>query len=90
MPPPEHLIRFFPIAGTPVETLISGKIEKDRYDEATLVQEFKNGNPEAAPPQPPDPTAAKATDAPAKPPVLVDRVLQRAVHLHAARLALRR
>ena len=24
LPPPEHLIRFFPIAGTPVETLISG------------------------------------------------------------------
>ena len=23
LPPPEHLIRFFPIAGTPVETLIS-------------------------------------------------------------------
>ena len=22
LPPPEHLIRFFPIAGTPVETLI--------------------------------------------------------------------
>ena len=24
LPPPEHLIRFFPIAGTPIETLISG------------------------------------------------------------------
>ncbi len=24
LPPPEHLIRFFPIAGTPVETLVSG------------------------------------------------------------------
>ena len=23
LPPPEHLIRFFPIAGTPVETLIA-------------------------------------------------------------------
>jgi 3-deoxy-7-phosphoheptulonate synthase len=23
LPPPEHLIRFFPIAGTPVETLIT-------------------------------------------------------------------
>ena len=22
LPPPEHLIRFFPIAGTPVETLV--------------------------------------------------------------------
>src|SRR4029079_17990762 len=24
LPPPEHLIRFFPIAGTPVESLITG------------------------------------------------------------------
>lgn len=24
LPPPEHLIRFFPIRGTPVETLIEG------------------------------------------------------------------
>ena len=24
LPPPEHLIRFFPIRGTPVETLVSG------------------------------------------------------------------
>ncbi len=24
LPPPEHLIRFFPIAGTPIETLVSG------------------------------------------------------------------
>src|SRR3954468_4784055 len=24
LPPPEHLIRFFPIHGTPVETLITG------------------------------------------------------------------
>ena len=24
LPPPEHLIRFFPISGTPVESLITG------------------------------------------------------------------
>ena len=71
-------------AGTPVETLISGKIEKDRFDEATLVHEFKNGNPDASPPAPPDSTAEK----PAKPAPLVDRVLQRAVQLHHALLAL--
>ena len=95
--------------GTPVETLISGKIEKERFDEATLVQEFKNGNPDAAPPrtalpgdrpgqtpagQPAgtaqDPTAVKPADAPEAPARLVDRVLQRAVHLHHALLALRR
>lgn len=77
-------------AGTPVETLISGKIEKERFDEATLVQEFKNGNPDAAPPTPPDPTAPKPADAPVKPLPLIDRVLQRAVQLHQALLALRR
>ncbi|MDP1693393.1 MAG: 3-deoxy-7-phosphoheptulonate synthase [Burkholderiaceae bacterium] len=30
LPPPEHLIRFFPIAGTPVETLIGGTRESIR------------------------------------------------------------
>ncbi|MEP7280723.1 MAG: 3-deoxy-7-phosphoheptulonate synthase [Rubrivivax sp.] len=30
LPPPEHLIRFFPIAGTPVETLIDGTRERVR------------------------------------------------------------
>src|SRR6187431_1895972 len=30
LPPPEHLIRFFPIAGTPVEALVGGTREKIR------------------------------------------------------------
>ena len=30
LPPPEHLIRFFPIAGTPVESLIGGTRESIR------------------------------------------------------------
>ena len=77
-------------AGTPVDTLISGKIEKERFDEATLVHEFKNGNPDAAPPTPPDPTTAKPAEAPETPARLIDRVLQRAVHLHHALLALHR
>ncbi len=78
-------------AGTALEKLISGKIEKERFDEATLVQEFKNGNPDAAPAPTPDPTAPKpAGDAEKEPPApLVDRVLQRAVHLHRALLALK-
>jgi len=76
--------------GTPVETLISGKVEKERFDEATLMEEFKNGNPDAEPPAPPDPTDAKPDGADAKPAPLVDRVLQRAVHLHRALLALRK
>lgn len=76
--------------GTPLEQLISGKIEKERFDEATLVHEFKNGNPDAAPAPLPDPTAPRPAGAPEKPAPLVDRVLQRAVHLHRALLALRR
>jgi hypothetical protein len=76
-------------AGTPVAGLISGRIEKERYDEASLVQEFNNGDHDAEPPPGPDPTAAKPGE---KMPEarLIDRVLQRAVHLHRALLALRR
>ncbi len=77
-------------AGTPVAALISGKIEKERFDEATLVQEFKNGNHDAEPPPVPDPTVPKPAAATEKAPPLVDRVLQRAVHLHRALLALHR
>jgi hypothetical protein len=77
--------------GTALQKLISGKIEKERFDEATLVQEFRNGNPDAAPIPPPDPTVAKPAGALEKEPPapLVDRVLQRAVHLHRALLALK-
>ena len=71
-------------AGTALADLISGKVEKDRYDEATLVQEFKGGNHEA---RPPEAGAGGTAPAPAR---LTDRVLQRAVHLHRALLALKR
>jgi len=42
LPPPEHLIRFFPIAGTPIETLIGGTRESIRrilngHDDRLLV-----------------------------------------------------
>jgi hypothetical protein len=79
-------------AGTELVKLITGKIEKERYDEATLVQEFRNGTPDPAPPPAADPTATKANvPAPeAAPAIPTDRVLQRAVHLHRALLALRR
>lgn len=77
-------------AGTPVAALISGKLEKERFDEATLVQEFKNGNHDAEPPAGPDPTAVRPDHPEPKAAPLVDRVLQRAVHLHQAMLALRR
>ena len=75
--------------GTALEKLLSGKIEKERFDEATLVHEFKNGNPDAEPPPPPDPTAPKVAGTPETPAPLTDRVLQRALHLHRALLALK-
>ena len=74
--------------GTLPAILVTGKIEKERFDEATLVQEFKNGNPDAEPPPLPDPTQPKLNQAaPVKAP-LIDRVLQRAIQLHRALLAL--
>jgi hypothetical protein len=77
-------------AGTPVDALISGRIEKERFDEASLVEEFKNGNRDPEPPPGPDPTAPKSNGTATKDAPLVDRVLQRAVHLHQTMLALRR
>ena len=75
-------------SGTDLAHLISGKIEKDRFDEATLVHEFKSGNHDA---KPPEAAPAPGKDAPAAPAApLIDRVLQRAVHLHHALLALKR
>jgi hypothetical protein len=70
-------------SGTPLADLISGKVEKERFDEASLVTEFKAGNHDAHPPE--TPADGKAS-APAK---LIDRVLQRAAHLHRALLALK-
>lgn len=77
--------------GMPLATLINGKLDKERYDEATLVREFTNGNRDSRPPPAPNP-AAPATPEQRKPepvPVLTDRVLQRAVQLHRALLAIR-
>jgi len=77
--------------GMPLAALINGKLDKERYDEATLVREFTNGNRDSRPPPTPNPTAP-ATPEQKKPepvPVLTDRVLQRAVQLHRALLAIR-
>ena len=94
-------------SGTPVGTIISGKVDKERFDEATLMEEFKNGNPDTdlpgdrpgqtpagqqtgtVSPDAPDPAETKTAGAEAKPTPPVDRVLQRAVHLHRAMLALK-
>ncbi|MBI2515716.1 MAG: hypothetical protein HYV95_02260 [Opitutae bacterium] len=94
---PETDLRAFEAleSGLPLADLISGKIEKERYDEAALMNDFRNGNTEAEPPAPADPTATapatkpKGAEKAEKAPVLIDRVLQRAVHLHRALLALR-
>ena len=70
--------------GTTLEALVSGKLEKEHFDEAELVKEFKSGNHDAHPPEgDPDSTAV----VPAR---LTDRVLQRALHLYLAQQALKR
>jgi hypothetical protein len=75
-------------AGADLAALVSGKVVKERYDEAALMSDFRNGNTDAQPPPPPDPTKEKTgTAAPANPAPPVDRVLQRALHLHRALLA---
>lgn len=66
--------------GAKLDDLISGKIEKERFDEASLVKEFQNGNHNAEPPPEPDP----GQPAPARTAPPTDRVLQRTVHLHRA------
>lgn len=73
-------------SGTTLESLITGRIGKERYDEASLVREFEAGVHNPAPPPSPDVTNRPATE---KAPAPTDRVLQRAVHLHRAQLALR-
>lgn len=109
-------------AGQSLAVALSGKVEKERYDEAALMTDFRNGLTDAEPPARPDPTATKpdsaghaqgqdshgkghaptADDAPktdsaqktaaaeiVAPPPSPDRVLQRAVHLHRALLAVK-
>ena len=82
-------------AGQPLVSLISGKIDKERFDESTLMKEFRDGNLNAGPPPEPDPTVKKtgpekaAAPAPKPVEILIDRVLQRAIHLHRALAAIK-
>ena len=80
-------------AGAGLDALINVKIAKERFDEAALAREHEQdqaGNPPPdLPPAAPAAPAAPAT-APAPPPPPVDVVLQRAVQLHRALLALGR
>jgi hypothetical protein len=73
-------------SGTAFAVLLSGKIEKDRYDEAALMNDFSNGNTTG---EPPEPDAKTLKDTPGKAPALLDRVLQRAVNLHRALAAIK-
>ena len=84
-------------AGTTADALINVKITKERFDEAALTREHDHGADdtpgpaEAPPPLPGPPATPAAAAAPAKPPEpppLIDVVLQRAVQLHRALLAL--
>lgn len=75
--------------GTPLATLVSGKTGKARYDEASLVKDFANGNHAAAPPAAPALASLKDPAPAATPAPPVDRVLQRAIHLHRTLLAIR-
>ena len=77
-------------AGRPVRELIEEKIDKTRYDEALLVRNHANGRrpTEGAPPPAAPKDKPAAADAPEPP--LQDLVLQRAVFLHRALLALGR
>lgn len=69
--------------GASLESLVSGKLEKEHFDEAQLVKEFKNGNRDA------HPADGDPDGKPDKVP-LTDRVLQRALQLHKALQALKR
>jgi hypothetical protein len=73
-------------AGTAPETLIVENADKPRFDESLLVREHQTG-PESSSPAA---RAAKPTDAPAPPPVVIDAVLQRAVHVYRGLVALKK
>ena len=75
--------------GTAIESLIVEKIDKPRYDEASMVKDHVSDSEAPAPDD--EVVTAKpdsAKDKPVPPPPLIDLALQRAVQLHRALLAL--
>ncbi len=76
--------------GTAMESLIVEKIDKPRYDEASMVKDHVSDSEQPAPDDEDDADAKPdpAKDKPAPPPQLIDLALQRAVQLHRALLAL--
>jgi hypothetical protein len=91
--------------GIPLDKLLSSTLEKKRFDEAALVRDRANGGSQATDVGPDDDASAlspelkeesstaAAAPLPTKkvePPPLIDAVLQRAVQLHRALLALKK
>jgi hypothetical protein len=76
--------------GTSIDALINGKIVKERYDEATLVQEFKHGAISLVPTETAKNDAKDSESASGDSAPPTDRVLQRAVHVHRTILALKK
>ena len=81
-------------SGRPLESLLETRQEKVRYDESSMVRDHAKGLPipDAPPELEPEPGKADANSAStvtAEAP-LVDRVLERALHLHRALRAIRR
>jgi hypothetical protein len=76
--------------GTAMDSLIVEKIDKPRYDEASMVKDHVSDSEQPAPDDEDDADAKpdSAKDKPAPPPQLIDLALQRAVQLHRALLAL--
>ena len=77
--------------GRPPRELIEAKIEKPRFDEAQLTRDHANGRRESTEPSPIPASTSESTE-PAKdtPAPLQDTLLQRAVFIHRALLALGR
>jgi len=81
--------------GTPLDSLVARKIDKPRHDEAAAVKERAGGDASDAATDGPDESVpaepgSAATPTPTPVPVPLDAVLQRAVQLHRALLALRK
>jgi hypothetical protein len=80
-------------AGTAPETLIIENADKPRFDESLLVREHHTGSAgfpagSETPAKPSNPVA-QPSDSPA-PPVILDAVLQRAVHVYRGLIALKK
>jgi hypothetical protein len=88
-PPADRLAYDALVNGTPIEDLISHKLDKPRRDEAELARQHNNGSTDEEVEEPsPKPAATPAQPAVVAP--VTDLVLVRAVQLHRALLALRR